>query len=190
MYAVKQALWLVMALISFSGFAWYFVSATPPHPLSEDILSTTADTVIQNLTVREFDHQGQLAHYVETPLMRHIEKNNTHWLKTPRIIIKQANQKDWTIQAQQAVTLHGGEQITFSRQVIVHQVSGVNNQESTFATEELVYFPKTKLATSPVAVSYQQPGNMIQSTGMRAYLDKKHVQLLNEARGTYEGQRG
>lgn len=69
--------------------------------------------------------------------------------------------------------------------MIVHQKSGSNNQESTFKTEEVTYFPKEKRATTELFVTFEQPGNIVESTGMNAYLDEKRVELLHGAKGSY-----
>ncbi|WP_196211486.1 LPS export ABC transporter periplasmic protein LptC, partial [Legionella pneumophila] len=37
---------------------------------------------------------------------------------------------------------------------------------------------------------FEQPGNIIQSTGMNAYLDEKRVELLHKARGSYDPAKG
>ncbi len=190
MMATKQAAWLFAALICMACSGWYFASPTVVNKLDARTLSTTADMVIYNLTVHQFDTNGRLVHYLMTPLMRHVPENNTHWLKSPHIVVTQLDQPAWDIRAQQATALYGGQQITFNRNVIAHQPSDEHTQESTFKTEAITYFPKDKLATTLLAVTYERPGNLVQATGMKAYLAEKRVQLLSQARGTYEVQHG
>jgi lipopolysaccharide export system protein LptC len=69
--------------------------------------------------------------------------------------------------------------------VVVHQEQGPNTQESTMTTEKIIYYPKEKKATSDLLVTFEQPGNTVQATGMTAYLAEKRIQLLHQARGKY-----
>ncbi len=190
MNAAKQAAWLFIALLALAFSGWYFASSTAVIKLDKLTLSTSPDTIIKQLTVQQFDTHGKLSHYLKTPLLHHIPLDNTHQLTTPHIIIYQPNQPAWEISAKTATALYGGEQITFNNHVIVHQKQNKNRQESTFQTEELTYFPKTELATTPKEITFEQAGNVVHSTGMKAYLAQNHIQLLNNASGTYAPNHG
>jgi lipopolysaccharide export system protein LptC len=52
-------------------------------------------------------------------------------------------------------------------------------------TEKVTYYPKEKKATTNLFVTFEQSGNIIESTGMNAYLDEKRVELLHGAKGSY-----
>ncbi len=190
MNAAKQAAWLFIALLALAVSGWYFASATAVIKLDNQTLSTSPDTIIKHLTVQQFNANGTLRHSLKTPLLRHIPFDNTHQLTTPYIIIFQPNQPAWEINAKTATALHGGEQITFNNHVVVHQKQDANRQASTFKTEELTYFPKQQLATTPKEITFEQAGNVVHSTGMKAYLAQNHIQLLNNASGTYAPNHG
>lgn len=185
MIAAKQALWVFITLICLACSSWYFASSKPMIKLDKHTLSTTTDMTIHHLVVHQFNAKGQLANALKTPLMHHIALNDTHVLKTPHIIIAQENQPAWEIRADQATSQHGGQEITFNKHVIIHQGSDDRTQESTLKTESITYFPKDKLATTLFEVTYERPGNTVQSTGIKAYFAEKRVLLLSNARGTY-----
>ena len=185
MNAAKQAVWLFFALIGLACSGWYFASSSTVIKLDEETLSTTPDMIVNTLSVRQFDSNGQQAHYLQTPLLHHTPRNDTHWLKTPQIIVANAKQGVWDIRSKQAIALNGGEKITFTKEVIIHQQHHEKTQESTLTTEQLTYFPKGKFATSDVKVTYSQAHNTVEAIGMKAYLNDKRVQLLSQARGTY-----
>ncbi|WP_019217308.1 LPS export ABC transporter periplasmic protein LptC [Legionella tunisiensis] len=186
MNAAKQAAWLFCVLIALACSGWYFASSTPVAKLDDKALSNAADTIITNLTVRRFDETGKLVNYLKTPELQHIPSHNTHLLQSPYIVITQTNQAPWEIKSERAKAIHGGQQITFIHNVIIHQNKSTHNQESTMKTEELTYFPKNKLATTEKAVRFEQPGSIVLAKGMKAYLADKRVQLLSKARATYE----
>lgn len=185
MNAAKQALWAFITLFCLACSSWYFASSKPMIKLDQKTLSTTTDMTINHLVVHQFDSQGQLANSLITPLMHHIALNDTHVLKKPYIMIAQENQPAWEIHAEQATSLHGGQEITFNKNVIIHQAQDEQTLESTLKTESMTYFPKDKLASTILEVTYERPGNIVQSTGMKAYFAEKRVLLLSNARGTY-----
>lgn len=190
MNTTKQFIWLFLILIGLAFSGWYYSHSTTKIRLDQDTLANTVDTTISQVTVRQFNQQGTLANLLTSPLMEHIQKDNVYLLQNPRIVITQEEQPPWEISSKSAKTFDGTKQITFKGNVIVHQKKGKNSQPSTLKTEEVTYFPKEKKASSDVLVTYEQPGNRIQSMGMNAYLDEKRVELLHQARGSYVPKNG
>ena len=72
----------------------------------------------------------------------------------------------------------------------MHQAKGPHNEEMTFKTEAISYFPKTKIALTSKEILLKQAENQVQAVGMRAFLEKKHIQLLHRARGIYVPKKG
>ncbi len=179
---IKQSLWLTATLAAFAYFCFSFLKTEISYTLDAHELATSIDTIITELTVYQFDTTGKLVHHLYTPELQHIPANDTHELKSPQIKLMQTNQSDWQINANHAQSIHGGSEITFLGNVIVHQ----DDKGNTLNTEELTYYTKEKLATSKTNVLFQQPGSIVQSKGMRAYLDKKYIQLLSQSHATFE----
>lgn len=190
MNVAKQAIWLFITIIILACSGWYFAYKDNGLKLNKDALSSTVDTTITQLSVRQFNKEGLLINYLTTPLMEHIPQEDIQLLKTPHILIKQDDQPAWEISSLKAKSFDGGQRITFIERVIVHQNPGDKTQESTLKTEEVTYYPKEKKATTDLFVTFEQPGNTIQSTGMNAYLDEKRVELLHQARGSYDPAKG
>jgi lipopolysaccharide export system protein LptC len=190
MNAMRQALWLMLALLLLAGSGWYYASKPPVIKLDKKNLSTSVDTVVTNVTVRQFNIKGQLTHYLQTPLIHHIALNNTHELTTPHIMVTHDDQKPWVINAKKAVALYGGKQITLINEVVIHQSNHETAEETTFKTQELTYFPNQKRATTTKDITFSQPGAVVKSTGMNAYLAENRVQLLSHASGIYAANHG
>jgi len=190
MNSAKQAFWLVLTLIVVVYSGWYFTHANRITRLDSETLSTTIDLTVSDLAVKQFNAEGILINLLTTPLMQHIPKDDIHLLKTPHIVINQLNQPSWEINSIKAKSFHGGDKIIFIKHVVVHQNPGAKTQESTLKTEEVTYFPKEKKATTDLFVTFEQPGNIVQSTGMNAYLNEERVELLHQARGSYAPAKG
>lgn len=190
MNSAKQALSLFLVLILMAGSGWYFANFNNISKLDKETLTNTIDTTVYKLTVRQFNSEGKLTNLLTTSLMNHIPKGDVHLFESPHIIVAQEDKPYWDIRSKKAKSFEGGDRITFSQQVVVHQNPGDKMQESTLKTEEVTYFPKLKKATTNLFVTYEQPGNFIQSQGMNAYLDEKRVELLHQARGSYAPAKG
>ncbi|KTD40688.1 LPS export ABC transporter periplasmic protein LptC [Legionella parisiensis] len=185
MNATKQFAWLFFTLILLACSGWYYSHTRTLIRLDSETLANSVDTTISHVIVRQFNQQGALANKLITPFMQHIQKGNVYLFQNPHIVVSQEEQPPWDISSIRAKSFEGGKQITFTGNVIVRQKKGNNSQESTLKTEEVTYYPKEKKASSDLLVTYEQPGNIIQSTGMNAYLDEKRVELLHQARGSY-----
>lgn len=190
MNAAKQAFYLFATLILLACSGWYFASSGTKFKLNAETLLTTTDTVVTQLHLRQFSSTGELANSLQSPLIRHVPKNNAHWLKTPHITITKGEQGLWEINARQATAIYGGTKITFKDNVSIHQHKSAHNEESSFSTEALTYYPKTKHAITSRDILFEQPGHKVQAKGMKADLEKKHVELLSQARGVYDPNRG
>ncbi|ARB90842.1 LPS export ABC transporter periplasmic protein LptC [Legionella longbeachae] len=185
MNAAKQFMWLFFTLILLACSGWYYSHSTTLIRLDHETLANSVDTTISHVTVRQFNQKGTLANLLTAPLLQHIQKGNVYLFENPHIIVSEDEQAPWDIRSEKGKSIDGGKQVTFLGNVIVHQNKGNKSQESTLKTEEVTYFPKEKKAISNVLVTYEQSGNIVQSTGMNAYLDEKRVELLHRARGSY-----
>lgn len=190
MNAAKQAFYLFASLILLACSGWYFASSGTKFKLDAETLLTTTDTVMTQLNLRQFSSNGELANSMHSPLIRHVPKNNTHWIKTPHITIAKDGQGSWEINAKQATALYGGTEITFKDNVRIHQHKSAHNEATTLTTEAITYYPKTKHAITSQDILFEQPGNRVQAKGMKADLEKKHVRLLSQTRGIYDPNHG
>ncbi len=190
MSTIKQVIWGFFTLIILACTGWYYGHSSSIMRLDKETLANSVETTVSHLKVHQFDAEGTLINQLTTPLMQHIQKGNVYLLQTPHILISQDKQPPWNIRSNQAKSFEGGKYITFTGNVVVHQKQGNKTQESTLKTEEVTYFPKEKKASTDLLVTYEQPGNIIQSKGMNAYLDEKRVELLHQARGSYDPTNG
>ncbi|WP_419420882.1 LPS export ABC transporter periplasmic protein LptC [Legionella sp. D16C41] len=186
MNAAKQSAWIFCLLIVLSCSGWYFASSPKGEKLDTATLAKTPDSIAIGLKVQQFDSKGALAHSLESPQAKHIPEKDIYIFATPHIVLKQENEPNWDIHAQKALAFEKGKQINLRGNVVIHQEKGLKSPESTLKTEELTYFPEQKFATTNLAVIFRQPGSVIHSEGMNAYLDQKRVELLNNAHATYE----
>lgn len=185
MIAPKQAAWLFLSLILLAYGGWYFAASTPKNQLDEQTLAQTADAIIEQVTLKQFNEQGELVSQLHTPLVEHIPQHNTHRIKSPLISFTHNNEAPWQIQAKHAVSINGGKKINFYEDVKIHQASSEHNSESTLYTSQISYYPYKKIAITHKEVTFIQPSTTVKARGMKANLADNHIQLLQDARGTH-----
>ncbi|MFA5960408.1 MAG: LPS export ABC transporter periplasmic protein LptC [Tatlockia sp.] len=186
MNASRQAAWSFCALLALACSGFYFASTGTVARQDLKTLSQTADFHITNLTLKQFDASGKMGHFLQSPLVWHLPESDTHFFKTPRLSLTESNQSTWHIRAKLAAAKQKGQEITFTHQVVIHQNKNDGSKGSTLQTEELTYLPKERLAKSDAAIRFEQPGSVVHSQGMKAYLNEKRIQLLNKTRATFE----
>ncbi len=182
----QQAGWFFSILLAIACCRGYFTSTHKTPSLDEGTLATTADSIVYNLRIRQFNDSGALINYLESSEMHHIPHNDTARFSKPYIVISEPGKPDWTIRALSAISINKGEQITLIDKVRMHQNAGVHSPESSFETEKLDYFPSKKQASTTLPITYKQPGATIHAVGMEAYLDSKRVVLLSKIRALYD----
>jgi lipopolysaccharide export system protein LptC len=180
-YYFLNALLLLIAIISF--FGWYQFKANPKNtttPASIDAFATGIHGV-------QFDELGQKQGEMESPKLLHFTSDDSSVLTTPLLTLySKDNKAPWSISAQTGKTFNGTQKIDLIDNVVIHQPPGAQNQDTIITTSLLHIFPNQKLANTDKPVTLIQSGIKITSIGMNAYLDKKHVTLLSQARGFYD----
>lgn len=181
----RQALWIFLLLISIAASGWYFAKPEKKIRLDQQTLAVTPDVMVQELSVKQFNEQGQLVNHLTTPYLEHIPSKDTYTLTKPVILVRQQNQPQWLIHSDKAIAISGGDKITFLDNVIIDQQAEGNRPASQFRTDSISYFPKLQKAITHHYVVFEQPGTLVESMGMEAFLAEKKIKLLKRARGRY-----
>jgi len=177
-------------LLSILSLTWQIMQhQSIPHLLDSDTLAKTSNVMIYDLQYRQYDTKGRMVHFLETPLMQHIPKHNQHLLTTPHIITNEVDQSPWDISAKEATAIEGTQKVTFHHNVNIRQEKA-DHSDTLLHTEQLIYFPHQKKATSNAEVTLTQAENQVQSKGLEIDLATSHVRLLSNARGHYVPKKG
>lgn len=178
---IKKGVWLLLTL---TGFVFFSLQLSKQHGIEKPrlhLLAAGVDAAIFNLSVHQFDENGTLKNTLFTPEVIHFPQKKMHQLREPIITVHQDNQPDWQIRSQTAHALLGNKKITFLGDVLIQQPEKGNQVH----TESLTYYTEKRIATSSAMIEFKQPGTIVHSQGMRAYLDKKIIQLLGKPYATF-----
>lgn len=180
-YYFLNALLLLIAIVSF--FGWYHFATN----LSTAKKETSIDAFATGIYGVQFDELGQKQGEINSPKLLHFSSDDSSLLTTPLITLySKDNKAPWIISSQTGKTFNDTQKIDLIDNVVIHQPSGAQNPDTVISTSLLHIFPNEKLANTDKAVTLVQSGIKITSVGMNAYLDKKQVTLLSQARGFYD----
>lgn len=185
MNSAKQAGSIFLSLILLAGFGWYFAASSNAIKFAP-IPENAVDSRIFNLSVKRFDEQGVMIQELKTPKLEHIPYQDTHILTTPDILASQKDKGYWLVRSKKATSIHGGEQIDLSEDVVAKHFNQERQLVGSFLSNSLRWLPKQHQLTSDDDVTYEQAGSIIQSKGMIAWLDSQSVKLLHHARAFYK----
>lgn len=174
---------LIFALI-FSGYLIRQITsnrATAAHNSTD-----TPDSFMVNATYLRMDQNGNLHNKIFVTKMLHYTNNNMSDFTNPKVIIYGKDQSPWNITANYGQSEAGIEKVYLWNNVKIHQAASTNNSEMTITTTKLTIFPQTQSAETDQPITIIQPGEQVNSVGLKANLQKGEVQLLSQAKGVYQ----
>ncbi len=177
----------MLAIVSVVGLAFIYIQTLNPvnHIFYHQFSPKQIDSSLTELTVMQFDTSGKLTHLLNTPLIQHIPQKNVYFIKKPHLILAEANQNPWEIEADKAKAFADRE-ILLTSHVVIQQKQARDQKDLKLMTEKITYFPKSKVATTSEPVTIQQAQNQVNAIGMRADLADNKIELLSHVRGHYE----
>jgi len=177
-------------LVILATSAWYFLTESSSPTLDQQILNNTPDHRFILLKIEQFDIKGNRLHSLKTPYAHHIPSEQHLWLKTPRIWVTEAKQPTWTIQSKEAVISDDGQEVVFKNQVEIEHSAFKNTPPGVLKSEQMSYFPKTHIASTPLKIIWEQNENTLEALGMKANLAEHQVDLLHNTRAIYRPAHG
>lgn len=183
MHTNKNILTLFALLVCFSGMSWFFFTNAPHIQL--DIPSQNTEHRFKNLTINQFNAEGQRLYVLKAPASYHLHSEDTHYLTKPTVIVTAPSQPELTIQSQLGMIFPKGEKIQLLQQVHIQHSAYQSQAAGVIRTEMLQYFPQQKQVDTPTTITWDQGANHIDTTGMRAQLLTGNIELLDNVHGTY-----
>lgn len=187
MSGLKQFSIGFLVLLGLMSLCWHLLRTAPLVSFNEKDLFAQMDMMVKDLRVQRFGPNGSLVHSLEVPLLRHSPSTQTYLFSSPFLQFYASNQPPWEIKAQEAEAKNEMKEIFFRHNVLIHQAASLkkNTEESSLKMETLSYYPDKHLALSEDAIHFEQPGRLVLSKGMRAYLAEKKIQLLSHMQAIY-----
>jgi len=178
--------WLTAALlIAAAATGWALWQQRAAHDAT--VAGGRVDYVLEDFELVALDAQGQEAFTLRAPRLTRSPDDKTMSIQTPLFLIPPkpgTNGAPWQVRSREGWVSADGDELRLRGRVNADSVDA-QGRPLNMKTEQLNVFPRTKRATSMVAVTLTQPGLILNGHGLDARLDAKHVQL-SDVKARYE----
>lgn len=156
-------------------------------------VSSTPETlrsayVLEDFELIALDEHGKESFTLRAPQLQQTPGGKTIDVSTPVFLLPDATGQPWRVRAHTAWIDEARTEIRLRGEVVANSPQG-EPAPVTMTTEELNVFPRTRQASSAVAVTVTQPGLTMQGTGMQADLVSRDLELLSNIHTTYAPNR-
>lgn len=166
----------------------YWLDRTVQAPLEKRDGSTRHDPdyQVENFFARRMGQDGLPLHTLAAARMEHFPDDDTTRLTRPHFVAMDQNRAPIHITAQQGLLSSNGEQVYFTRSVLVKKLAEEGKDSLTVSTEYLHITPDLEIARTDKAVTITTPTAVITAIGMELNNRTRVVKLLSRVKGHYE----
>jgi lipopolysaccharide export system protein LptC len=177
---------IVLAILAFISF-WIESTVKSPLHRSKASLRHDPDYYLENFVTTKTDIKGNLRSMLAATAMQHYPDNDSTYLTRPRFT-QFANNLPYTqIEGQKGQISSNGEEVEFTKNVVVFRRALAGKPEMRLATDYLKIHAKQEIATtnSPVLIT-QGTKTVIRGTGMIYDKKQQSFTLLKKVKVHYE----
>lgn len=181
-------LFATLALALAAGAAQWLLWWLGPAPKAVDFIGPPRSSyTLHNAQVSEYNAAGQPSFAVQTPHLQRREGDESLYLDAPtfRMPSNQAGVPDWQGQAQYGWINRGGSLLKLQGAVYLHRAAFADAPETRIHTADVTAWPHDRRVATAAPALMTQGGTRISGIGMRADLDDKHLELLDDVHATF-----
>jgi lipopolysaccharide export system protein LptC len=165
---------------------------TPP-PVPRDFVGPPrSGYTLRDFTLDSYGDDGTLAFHMVAPHLERREDDESLYINAPKFLLPSATPgvPDWNGNSEYAWVNAEGTLLKLQGKVYMHR-PGFTDQNKTLQdpidmwTSEVTAWPKENRMITAEPVRMVQGPTTMNGIGMRANLDTKHLELLNEFHGIY-----
>lgn len=167
---------------------WLYQQVQQDRPRTDGSQRHDPDAFVDDVDLSSLDARGQLTSRLWAKRMQHYPDDDSTTLDIPLLDMYRPDEPPWHLSAQQGWINSGGSEVLLENKVEIRRAGTAQLHPVDIDTRKLRIFPERNYAETDVAITYRSTGLEIHSIGMRAYLDKGQVELLDQVRATHTPQ--
>ena len=176
----------LLALAAIGATAlWKLRPQEAPPPQGE----TRSDYVLENFELTTLDEAGKESFSVKAPHLERDPRGRSLRLRLPQFSFPDEEGGRWQATSKSAWVAEKGVEVRLIEDVEMIGPPSPAGDRARFETENLQIFPKQDLALSSDPVTLRRGDSILRGTGLRADMNAKRVQLLNDVKGRYAPRR-
>ncbi len=176
--------WAIVILLLAAGSSFWAArwlagdrrAPSPPPAARSDYSLQTFDLLVMN-------GQGLPSFRVEAPYLEKSPHDESMSITEPRMWLFEAGDPSWKARADSGWIRADGEEIVLTGAVQLEQMSGDSLRVQ---TNELTFYPETRLAGSQAPVQLHRDGMRMDGLGLDADLKTRRFELLSQVRAHYD----
>jgi len=185
-----RVLGIIVLLLSLTGLAnWLQQNSATDTNTSENKKvkkKHTPDYFMENFTITSMNEKGEPRSILTSAKMLHFPDDDSTELEEPFMTMIAANGKPWKIKADRGWVAANNKLILLSGNVRIDRLSGPNNRSVKLFTDKLRIHPELDFAETDRPVTMISNKRRTSAIGMRAYVRKGKLQLLDDVHVSYE----
>lgn len=163
---------------------WWF----GPAPKTSDFVGPPRSSyTLTDARMIEFNAAGQPSFRLQSPHLERREGDDSLYLNSPtfQLPARQAGVPDWQGQSLYGWVNKDGSQLKLQGPVEMHREAFVNAPAAHIQTADVTAWPKQNRLETAAPAQMVQGGTRISGIGMRADLNDKHLELLDDVHATF-----
>ena len=163
---------------------WWF----GPAPKTSDFVGPPRSSyTLIDARMTEFNAAGQPSFRLQSPHLERREGDDSLYLNSPtfQLPAKQAGVPDWQGQSLYGWVNKDGSLLKLQGPVEMHREAFVNAPAAHIQTADVTAWPKQNRLETAAPAQMVQGGTRISGIGMRADLNDKHLELLDDVHATF-----
>lgn len=185
-----RLLGIILLLFGLSGFTIWVQQNSDKEIDVADTSKTkkkhSPDYFMEDFTITSMNEKGEPRSILTASKMLHYPDDDSTELDTPFMTMIAENGKPWKIKADRGWVAANNELILLSGNVRIDRVSGPNNRPVKLFTDKLRIHPELDFAETDRPVTMISNKRRTTAIGMRAYVRKGKLQLLDDVHVSYE----
>jgi lipopolysaccharide export system protein LptC len=177
---------IVLAIaLGLSTLFWYLIAPAPK--VSDFVGPPRSGYTLRNFTLDSYDDTGKPAFRLVAPHLERREGDDSIYINAPNFVLHSATPgtPDWTGKSQYGWVDKAGTLLKLQGQVEMHRPAFADQFAADMYTSEVTAWPKESHMETAEAVRTIQGPSTMTGVGMRANLDTKHLEVLNDFHGTF-----
>ena len=144
------------------------------------------DFYMESFSITVMDENGQPSRKMMADYMAHFADNETKELEHPHMVMYQTDRPPWHITSERGWVSANDDVMLLLGEVHIWRDNEAGVRELEIETQDLRVLPQTQYGETDKPVVIRTPSSETTSTGMRAYLEQRRIELLSGVKTVYE----
>lgn len=174
----------LLAGLSYALLQWVESSLQQPDPPQ----SQAPILIIEQFRAVRLNEAGLKAYVIEAPRLEHFPHQAGTKIKQPVMDWYQPNGqiREWQLQSEQGWIAADRKTVKLNGAVTLRRPAASSKIPIVITTRNLQIKPEIHYAETAAPTQAITPNGVLNSIGVRAWLDQERLELLSKVRGTYE----